>query len=650
MAYQFGEWRVEPELNRLVRGDQEVSLEPKTMAVLQRLLARHGRLVTLDDLLDHVWVGRVVEPGSVQRHITRLRRILQDDPRAPTYIETIKKRGYRAIAPVQAMESAPEVADLETDVSGKQSIAVLPLENLSPDPDNAFFAAGVHEELLTRLAQIRALKVISRTSVLEYVDRPKNIRHIAKELGVSSILEGTVRRAGEEVRISVQLIDAESDQHIWAETYDRELTAQSLFAIQSDIATSIVGALQVTLLPHETARLAEIPTQSTRAYDFYLIGNDYFKGPDDPRTLPLALQMYERALDEDPEFALAHAAVSHAHSRFHWVGLDRTDARLELAKAAFERAFELAPGLPEAHLAAGQYYYRGFGDYARALDEYTIAERGMSKSAELAMARAEAYRRFGNLQKSLAHWEEAMSLDPRNALPVFQAGVTALMQRDYERADQYTKRGFELRPDETLYMDLVPLCRDGDVSCIAASGTYGWLRAIYKRDFDAQLTHLAQWAEPALTTQWFHLPKASVYGLTYRLVGDSELARSNFEAARVQIQQALAANANDSFLQIAMGEALAGVGESRAAVRLAEQAMALRPTSADAMIGPAIQLDAVLRVFLPAGDYARAIEELDAYLKAPGVWSIEGLLPDPRLDPIRDDPRFQELINKYKRG
>ncbi len=533
------------------------------------------------------------------------------------------------------------------------SIAVLPFENLSPDPDNAYFAAGIHDDLLTQLAKIGSLKVISRTSVLVYRDSPKNMREIGRELGVATILEGGVRRAGDTVRINVQLIDAQTDKHLWAETYDRQLTAQNVFAIQSEMATSIAGALQATLSPQEVARLNEVPTQSTRAYDFYLIGNDYFRRPDDPTSLPLALQMYERAGEEDPEFAPAFAAVSHAHSRFYWIGLDRTDSRLELAAEALQRAFDLAPDLPEAHLAAGEYYYRGFRDYDRALEEYLIAERGMPGSAELAVARAEIYRRLGQWDQALANWEQAIDLDPRNPLLFFQHAYTSVAFRDYAQAELYVNRTLEIGPDAPNAASLkanIPLYRDGDHPTLLIEGRFwSWLAAIYKRDYGAELEYLDQWEIEIHSGGFFYIPKASLYGVTYQLAGQPELAEPHFQAARTQVEEALAANAEDPRLYIALGEVLAGLGERESAVRAARQAIALQPTSIDAIDGPNIQLDGIIRVFMPAGDYDAAIEELDAYLAAPGMWSIEGLLPDPRLDPIRDDPRFQALVEKYKR-
>ncbi len=363
--------------------------------------------------------------------------------------------------------------------------------------------------------------------------------------------------------------------------------------------------------------------------------------------------MYERAGEEDPEFAPAFAALSHAHSRFYWIGLDRTDSRLELAAEALQRTLDLAPDLPEAHLAAGEYYYRGFRNYDRALQEYLIAERGMPGSAELAVARAEIYRRLGQWDQALANWEQAIDLDPRNPLLFFQHAATSLGVRDYAQAELYVNRALEIgpgAPDAVSLKANIPLYRDGDHPTLLMEGPmWSWLAAIYKRDYGAELEYLDNWEIEIHKGFFFYIPKASLYGVTYQLAGQPELAEPRFQAARTQVEEALAVNAEDPRLYIALGEVLAGLGEQESAVRAARQAIALQPTSIDAYDGPAIQLDGIIRVFMPAGDYDTAIEELDAYLAAPGRWSIEGLLPDPRLDPIRDDPRFQALVEKYKR-
>ncbi len=555
--------------------------------------------------------------------------------------------------------------DSEADVRGddRPSIAVLPLDNLSPDPENAFFADGIHGDLLTQLSKIGSLKVISRTSVMTYRNSPKNMREIGEELGVATILEGDVRRAGDTVRINVQLIDAETDEHLWAETYDRELTAENIFAIQSEMAISIAEALQTVLTPQEMAQLNELPTQNTRAYDFFLSGNEYFRRGDSPTFISLSVLMYERAVEEDPQFALALASLSRAHSRMFWYGIDRTDYRRSTAEATVQRALELAPELPEAHLAMGYYHYWGFRAYELALEEFAIAEQGMPGAAELFEARAYIQRRLGQWEQSIASMDLAIELDPRNSYLVIEQAHTYEWLRDYNQAEKLYVRVLEIAPDDATaynYKAAIPLHRDGDITPVKAAlenpptdlGDDGrwiaWLAALYERDYDMGLEIIGDFESDVYQGLTYFSPKALMYGATYSLAGQPELAEPAFEAARVQVEQALDVNPDDPRLYVALGVALAGLEEPDAALRAARRATELLPTSNDALFGPSYQLDASW-VLIAAGDHNAAIKELDAYLAAPGRWSIEGLLLDPRLDPIRNDPRFQALVEKYGR-
>ena len=708
-GFSLNEWQVRP-IEGQIEGPTGVShLEPKVMDVLVLLASSPGQVVERDFLVREVWGERTFSDEPLTRCVAVLRRELGDSPKSPKWIQTVPKRGYRLVAEVGALaehEVAVEASaapidgeesrattqgtshltskragfillgalalamlyfpwsgDFDDGVApSDSSIAVLPFENLSPDPDNAFFADGVHDDLLNQLAKIGSIKVISRTSVLEYRDSPKNMREIGQDLGVATVLEGGVRRAGDKIRINVDLIDAQTDEHIWTQTYDRQLTAENVFAIQSEMATSIANALQAELSPGEVARLTVVPTQNTRAYDFYLNGNDYFRRREEATSLTLALQMYQRAVDIDPEFAVAWAALSQAHSRMHWNGIDRTESRLRLAAAAVERALELAPDLPEAHFALGQYHYRRFRDYDQALEEYQIAARGMPGSFEVAVARAEVHRRLGSWQDALAYWDLAASLDPRNPLPIWQRGATSLALRDYTNAEQYLERAYEMAPDDIngkWFRVLASLLRSGDSALARTEPAvqyadpyrvlFTWMGAIYDRDYADALKQLDEWSDNAFLSSRYYFPKASFYGVTYRLAGQLDLAKTNFQAAKTQIAEVLAANPNDPRIRIALGETLAGLGDRENAVKEARKAMAIVSTATDAVDGPIVRKEAIVRVLLPAGAHSVAIEELDAYLAAPGEWSIEGLLGDPRLDAIRDDPRFLTLVEKYRR-
>jgi len=548
---------------------------------------------------------------------------------------------------------------LEQATAPERSIAVLPFDNMSAAEENAaFFASGMHDELLTQLSKIGSLKVTSRTSVMEYRDTPKNMREIGQELGVATILEGAVQRAGDMVRINVQLIDAETDGHLWAEIYNRELTAQNIFAIQGEMALSIAAALQATLSPQDLARLNEVPTENTRAYNYYLTGNDYADSDTE-----LAVQQYERAVDEDPEFALAWAALGREHSLMYWRGDDPTLSRLESALEAVERALKLDPDLPEAHLAKGQYYYLGFREYDRALAEYAIAEQGLRGSAELFEAQAMIYRRVGRFGEAIASLDRAIELDPRNTDLLRGQGANYRRLRDYSQVERYLDRVLEITPDNLedhqQEMALISIWRDGDIAlarAIAESpqparlGRYfWWIFALYDRDYDTALGYLDDRETDVFATNMWYLPRASYLGAMHRLAGRGEQAEQEFQAARVHLEEALDANPDDARLVLALGEAMVGLGEPAEGVRLARRAMDLLPPERDSIVGPRIRLDAIRRVFVPAGDYDAAIEELDTYLAGLGQWSIEGLSRDPRLEPILDDPRFLELVQRYGR-
>jgi len=311
----------------------------------------------------------------------------------------------------------------------------------------------------------------------------------------------------------------------------------------------------------------------------------------------------------------------------------------------------------------GDYYWQGFRDFDSALEEYTIAKLGMPGNAELYGALADLYRRVGEWDESLANYERAIELDPRNINYRLQLVRTYAPLRDYQQAEQAIERALEIAPDNpALYADKsrIPAFRDGDYSLYKAvienppialpndwDAINVWQGALNNRDYAAALSHLDDWEFDTYTAApWRYIPKASLYGVTYQLAGERELAEQQFRLAREQLETALRADSEDPRIYNALGTVLAGLGESEEAVRLARRA--IDATSSDTFARPNYQLDAIF-VFAMADDIDAAIEELDAYLGVPGWWSIEGLLPDPRLDPIRDDLRFQALVEKYRR-
>ncbi len=326
-----------------------------------------------------------------------------------------------------------------------KSIAVLPFQNLSDEKENAYFADGMQDDILTNLSKIGDLKVISRMSVMSFRgDGTRNARAIGKALGVATLLEGSVRRAGNRVRVSVQLIDAENDRHLWAEDYDRDLT--NVFAIQTDLARKIASALQAKLSPNENARLDRQPTKDSDAYLLYVRAHDYANRPDRLRETSLeAEQLYEQAIKLDPNFALAFAGLSIVES-WMYHSYEPTAARREKARLNASEALRLQPDLPEGHLALGYSYYYGDRDYQRALTEFEIAKRDLPNEADAYAAISAIQRRQGKWAESNVNFEKSTSLDPKNASVLFNLGMNYMAQRDFEAADKLFDRAIAADP------------------------------------------------------------------------------------------------------------------------------------------------------------------------------------------------------------
>ncbi len=705
--FKVGDWLVEPELDRISRGSESKNLRPKVMELLVYLAVQRGRVVSADELLDDLWAGKIVTGGSVYRCVGELRDALAGSEDRQVYVDTIPKKGYRLLAPVVGLgndlepvgetrkpkwmlaiaaavllaafafwtsirtTTEPPVAEFN-----RKSIAVLPFENLSANPDDAYIASGMHNELLTQLTKIDGLRVISRVSVMEYRERPKNMREIGRELGVATILEGSVQRVGDVVRVNVQLIDARTDDHLWADAYDSKFTVKNILSIQRNMTTSIARALHTTLSPEAAARISEVPTKNTRAYDFYLSGNEFFARTDRRKSIPLAVIQYQRAVEEDPEFAVAWAALANAHTEMYADRfLDRTAPRLKMARDALERAIELAPDLPEAYIASGVYHYI-VGNYEKALADYDVAGRGLPGNARIYGSRAAVLERAGRWDESVVAWARAIELDPRNVGILQGQALNQIFLRDYAQAEHIYNRILELRPDLSeafLFRDaIIPFLRDGDFAAVQAAlrhpqttsldhnlrNTFGWFAAVYARDYATALEYVDNWEVDEYGRLFRYLFKESFFGATYRLAGQQVLAEQNFRAAIILIDAALAEIESNppkaipeehAILLTARAEALAGLGQAEEASRLAHQAIEMMPYTKDAMWASIIQHGAIRKVLVTAGDHDAAIAQLDAYLAAPGRLSIEGIIPDPHMDSIRDDPRFVALVEKFKR-
>jgi TolB-like protein/Flp pilus assembly protein TadD len=544
-----------------------------------------------------------------------------------------------------------------------KSIAVLPFQNLSDEQENAYFADGMQDDILTNLSKIGDLKVISRMSVMSYRgDGVRNAREIGKALGVGSLLEGSVRRVGNRVRVSVQLINADNDEHIWAEDYDRDLT--DVFAIQTDLAQKIASALQAKLSPNEKARLDNRPTQNPDAYLLFVQAHDYANRTDMFRDTSLkAEQLFEQATKLDPNFAAAFAGLSMVES-WMYHSFDPLPARREKARTAANEALRLQPDLPEAHLALGFSYYYGDRDYERALAEFEIAKRGLPNEAQAYMAIGAIQRRQGRWAESTANLEKAVELDPKNSSFLLNLGYNYMATRNFDAADKIFDRGIEAAPESfgsaALKSELAIRWK-GDISVaekelasvppgvdpqgLVTLGRAGVLTL--QRRFKDALQVIQQFrGETLLVRASTTCPKASLEGTLYLYLDDKVDAHLAFERARIIAERLVHESPDDAGRHGQLGLILAALGQKDAAIAEGKRAVELLPESQDAFDGPEVTAE-LAQIYAWTGEHDQAFALLDHLLVVPNGITIPGLKLDPIWDPLRKDPRYQTLIDKY---
>ena len=550
-----------------------------------------------------------------------------------------------------------------TEKANSLSIAVLPFTNMSADPENEYFADGITEDILTQLSKIKSLDVISRTSIMQYKNTTKSLRQIGKELGVATILEGSVRRGGNRVRITAQLIDTETDKHLWAETYDRDL--DDIFAIQSDVAKKIAAALKASLTPEEEKRIDKKPTENLEAYDYYLRGKTYANRSYLESDLSIGIQMLQKAIDLDPDFSLAYATLSQIHSGFYWYYFDRSEERLVKAKAAADRALQLNSQLQEAHMALGRYYYHGRLDYQNALKEFDVAKNLGLNGGELYANIAFVQRRQGKMELAIANFLKALELSPREAMISQYLGETYSFIRNYQEAENSFNKAISLSPDLRFnyYSKALLFVKwKGDIKKARSVlkeveqmiGTPADQSDIilkynfdnYDRKFDHALELLMSLNDDIYEGQFRYLHKNHLIADTYGFMGNSGLSQVYYDSARVVFEELVEENPDDSRLYSSLGLVYAGLGRKEDAIRAGKKGVELLPISKEAWRG-AYRLEDLAVIYTKVGELDLAIDHLETLLSIPGDLSVNLIRLDPKWDPLRDHPRFIALLEKF---
>jgi TolB-like protein/Tfp pilus assembly protein PilF len=568
---------------------------------------------------------------------------------------------YRAVPKSGSALALPN-AEAASSIPAK-SIAVLPFENLSKDEENAFFAGGVQDEILSNLAKIADLKVISRTSVMKYRTGPeRNLREIAKSLGVAHVVEGSVQRAAGRVRVSAQLIDARSDTHLWAEHYDRDVA--DIFAIQSEIARQIADQLRAKLSPEEKARVAAKPTQNEEAYLVYLQAQDLEARSQSTQDGEKAAQLYERATQLDPSFALAFARLSYGEAWLYHNTV--TPALLDKARAAANEAIRLEPALAEAHLALGAVYYWGDRDYERALGELAIAKAGLPNDANVLTTIGSIERRQGKWSESSTDLERAAFLNPKDAEHWINLVPNYYALRNFSAAIRALDRAVAANPSDLrarLLRAYVDLDWKGDMTALEKllvqtpedvdpNGNATLARfqlKLFQRKYDEASQALSKSSLNTFFTsgyRGYYLPKSFLLAEVYGLMNDRARSRSSFAEAQRIVEAAVRENPMDPRRHAVLGRIFAGLGRKEDAGREGKRAVALLPETKDALDGPNMIL-ALAEIYTALGDLDSAFPLIEHSLSSPAGINLPILKLDPRWDPLRKDPRYEKLLAKF---
>ena len=536
-----------------------------------------------------------------------------------------------------------------------KSIAVLPFDNYSTAPEDQYFSDGVTEMIIANLAKVKDLKVISRTSVMEYKNTTKKIKDIAKELGVAHILEGSIQRVGDNVRIVGQLINASSDGHIWAESYDGNIS--ELFSMQNDVAIKIAEAMKSELTSDEMARINEKLTESTDAYEYYLKGNMYDNSGHSEKNIRAAIAEYDRAVALDPNFAEAYAQLGKMHAHMKWYRIDQLPSRMEMSKKSIEMATKLKPNNAIVRSASGVYHYHGFREYGKAMSDFQFAVALEPGNASFNLYVGTIYRRLGDFEKARKSIEMAADLDPRSNLVLYNLSGTLLSLRYYNALISLLSKDKEFASEQVIidYKIGAAFLSTGDASKAINDLKYVDFKKIrfelnynrLARDYNRINQILSTSSEDSFEDVRLYFPREYYLGLSALSFKNKSSAINHFNSAINHLKEKIKSYPNDPRFYSTLGLTYAKLGDNKKAIAAGLKATEILPVSRDALFATNYEKQ-LAAIYAITGNSKKSLEKIEYLSLIPNGFHYGELKIDPNFDSIRNEPRFQTVLNNLK--
>ena len=546
----------------------------------------------------------------------------------------------------------------------EKTIAVLPFRDLSNDTTH--FVDGFMEELLNNLQKVKSFAVRSRTSCEQYRDSKKSIYTIGKELNANYLIQGSVAKVGNKRKIWVQLIDVKNDRQKWSNEFLKEMTIDQIFALQSEIAKEIAVELNTIIPTKEVKEIEKKPTKNIEAYNFYLRGNFYYSKSYASQDYETAIKLYEKAVEADPEFAMAYTRIAICLLYQYWFYEIRDEQIIKRSKETIDKAFKIDPDLPDVYVAYASYYYVGHLNYEEALKQIDLALKLQPGNLDAIYIAASVYRRQGNWLKAKEFFLKGMEIDPMSSRISFNTGETFDLLRDYEKAELYYNKTLMVQPDwvypyhelALMYIrwkgDLMKARKiiEGAINLNKSTGSDSLLIetdlriSLYEGNYEKALKTLANYKAKVFQTQYYFRPKYLYYAFIYDLMNDRRMATIYYDSAKVYIENKLSEAGDDPRLYSSLGIAYGGLGLADKALWASNKALEIMPVSKEAWKGVYFE-ENLAEVYVMSNRNKEALDKINYLLSIPGVISVKTLELDPKWTKLRKMPEFLELINRY---